>query len=130
MISIITGLLGNKWIVGGAAVIGLLLAVWVTAYTKGYNAANAKQWQQQVIALKKAADQKDAIIAADAKQADADAADKAKLEAQLTEITNEANQTPSACKFSDIELRSLCSLAGAGRQCGIPLSASPIKPAS
>jgi hypothetical protein len=95
----------QAWIaVGVALFIGFSGGV-----VKGWNASNADHWRAQVTELQRAAAQKEAIIKADAKRAEADQSEIARLNATLESVIHEHKM--SSCKLSPAELVSLRRLA-------------------
>jgi hypothetical protein len=78
-------------------------------FFKGWNASNADHWRDQVTEMQRAAVQKEAIIKADAKRAEADQSEIARLNATLESVIHEHKM--SSCKLSPAELVSLRRLA-------------------
>lgn len=80
---------------------------------KGWNASNADHWRDQVAEMQRAAEQKEAIIKADAARAEADSSEIARLNATLESVLHEHKM--SSCKLSPAELVSLRRLAAGNR---------------
>jgi hypothetical protein len=83
-------------------------------FFKGWNASNADHWRAQVTELHRAAVQKEAIIKADAKRAEADQSEIARLQATVESIAHESRLAGS-CQLSAVDLERLHKLAASSR---------------
>jgi hypothetical protein len=84
-------------------------------FFKGWNASNADHWRAQVTELHRAAAQKEAIIKADAKRAEADQSEIERWKAVAESIAHESRLAPGSCKLSESELGKLHRLAAGNR---------------
>ena len=102
----------QAWIaIGMALTLGFSSGVY-----KGWNSANVRQWEAQVLALTLAAKQKDEQIARDARFAAEDSALASAREADLQKVINETNRDKDACKLTASESGSLRKLATGNRR--------------
>jgi len=100
----------QAWIAVGVA----LFLGFSGGVVKGWNASNADHWRAQVTELQRAAVQKEAIIKADAKRAEADQSEIARLQATVEAIAHES-RLAGACQLSPSDLERLQQLAASGR---------------
>lgn len=84
----------------------LAIGVAVLAFLGWIRHDAAAPYKSEITALRRAADQKDAIIKANADRYLEDQAEKARLEAELQGILNASNET-DACKLTASELERL-----------------------
>ncbi len=100
----------QAWIAVGVA----LFIGFSTGVVKGWNASNADHWRDQVTELQRAAVQKEAIIKADAKRAEADQSEIERLKATVESIAHESRLAGS-CQLSAPDLERLHKLAAGNR---------------
>jgi hypothetical protein len=113
MIAGFLGLLFNPsaW----AAVALSLIMGFSTGYIKGYDTATAKHrvvaLQEEVAELKKAADERESILAEDSKSADLMEVQRKAFEAEIEKVLHAPNRRSNACRFDPEQLRTISRLA-------------------